>query len=253
MIATATAAVTTVTRRCDGAAMTTVMDSNGRCNGNTTIGKRLGERILAPKRQDFDAVDNMRDKLRDEYVVEIDDQNKDGEGDESNIVSREEWEDGEAKDRDANGSVDFVNGGGGAKNKDKETENDAVMMEDDDSDSGGALLSSLSDLLDEHASLSTMTNPDCPRAEGEALGGRSAGEREEERAYCPSSLTQESNICKPLSDDNIKMVLFCVKTRIVAKDPLIDPADGFSLLLYSDNSHIFLQNNSCALSVVDSN
>ena len=158
--------------------MTTVMDSNGRCNGNTTIGKRLGERILAPKRQDFDAVDNMRDKLRDEYVVEIDDQNKewmvvaprggwwskdkDGEGDESNIVSREEWEDGEAKDRDANGSVDFVNGGGGAKNKDKETENDAVMMEDDDSDSGGALLSSLSDLLDEHASLSTMTNPDCP-------------------------------------------------------------------------------------------
>ncbi len=102
-------------------------------------------------------------------------------------VNREEWEEGEDKDGDASGSIDFVNGGGGAKDKDKETENDMVTMEDDDCNRSGASLSSLPDVSDEHASLSTMTIPDCPRAEGEALGGRSASEWEEERAYRPSS------------------------------------------------------------------
>ena len=100
----------------------------------------------------------------------------DGEGDESNILSREEWEEGEDEDSGASGSVDFVNGGGGAKYEDEEPENDTVTMEDDDSD-----------VLDEHASLSTMTVPECPQAEGEALSGGSAGEREEEQAYHPSS------------------------------------------------------------------
>ena len=66
VIARATAAVTTVTQQQDGAAMATVMDSNGRCNGNATIGKRLGEMILAPKRRDFDTANNMRKKLRNE-------------------------------------------------------------------------------------------------------------------------------------------------------------------------------------------
>ena len=91
------------------------------------IGKRLGKRILAQKRQDFNVADNIRDKLPDEYVVEIGDQNKEwmvvasrggqwskdnnGEGDESNIMSREEWEEGEDKDGDVD--VGTNNGGGG--------------------------------------------------------------------------------------------------------------------------------------------
>ena len=141
------------------------------------IGKKLGERILARKRRDFDLADDIRDELRDEYVVEIDDQNKewmvvaprggmwskddDGGGDESNIVSREEWEAEEDEDGDASGSADFVNGGGGgAEDGDKEAENDTVTMEDDDCDSGGAPSSSSSDVSDEHASLSTMTVPE---------------------------------------------------------------------------------------------
>ena len=160
------------------------------------IKKRLGERILAQKRHDFNVADDTCDKLHNKYVVEIDNQNKEwmvvaprGRGwskndnrerDESNIVSREEWEEGEDKDGDASGSVDFVNGGSGADNKDKETENDTVMMEDDDSNSDGTLSSSLSDMSDEHASPPMMTVPDCPRAEGEALGGGSTSEREEE-------------------------------------------------------------------------
>ena len=77
------------------------------------IGKRLGERILTRKRWDFDVADDIRDELCNEYVVENDNQNKewmvvaprggrwskdnDGEGDESNIISREEWEEGEDK------------------------------------------------------------------------------------------------------------------------------------------------------------
>ncbi len=67
-----------------------------------------------PKRWDFDMADDIRNKLWDKYVVEIDDQNKEwmvvaprggrwskddnGEGYESNIVSREECEEGEDKD-----------------------------------------------------------------------------------------------------------------------------------------------------------
>ncbi len=78
------------------------------------IGKRLGERILARKRRDFDVANIIRDKLCDKYVVEINNQNKDwmmvaprggrwpkdsnGERDESDIVSREEWEEGGDKD-----------------------------------------------------------------------------------------------------------------------------------------------------------
>jgi len=143
------------------------------------IGKKLGERILARKRRDFDLADDIRDELRDEYVVEIDDQNKewmvvaprggmwskddDGGGDESNIVSREEWEAEEDEDGDASGGVDFVNGGGGggaAEDDDVEAENDMVTMEDGDIDSGGASSSSSSDMSDERASLSTMTVPE---------------------------------------------------------------------------------------------
>ena len=169
----------------------------------TEIGKRLDERILVWKRLDYDVANDIRGELCDEYVVEIDDQNKEGmvvaprggwwskdnngEGDESNIISREEWEEGEDKDGDASGSVDLVNDGGGTKDEDEETENDTVAMEEDDSDSGGALSLSLSSVSDEHASLSKMTVPDCPRAEGEASGGGSAGEREAEQAYHPSS------------------------------------------------------------------
>ena len=66
----------------------------------------MGKRILIRKRRDFEGANNICDKLCDEYVVEIDDQNKEwmavvprggrwpkdnnGEGDESNILSMEE-------------------------------------------------------------------------------------------------------------------------------------------------------------------
>jgi hypothetical protein len=73
------------------------------------IGKRLGDRILARKRRDFDMADDIRDELRNDYVVEIDDGNKewmivsprgamwdtndDNEnGGGMNVVSKEEWD-----------------------------------------------------------------------------------------------------------------------------------------------------------------
>ena len=40
------------------------------------IEKRLGERILRRKRWDFNVAEDIHDELRDEYVVEIDDPNK---------------------------------------------------------------------------------------------------------------------------------------------------------------------------------
>ena len=39
-------------------------------------GKRLGKRILARKRQNFDVASDIRNKLCNKYMVEIDDQNK---------------------------------------------------------------------------------------------------------------------------------------------------------------------------------
>jgi hypothetical protein len=95
----------------------------------------------------------------------------DGKGDESNIVSREKWEEWEDEDSNASGSIDFVNGGGNTKDEEEETENDTVT-EDDDSNSGGASSSSSSNVSDEHASLSTMTVLGCPRVEGESFGWR---------------------------------------------------------------------------------
>ena len=186
MITTAMAAAMTATRWRNGDATATVMDSDGRCNGNTMIEKKLGERILAWNCRDFDVAGNIRDKLRNKYLVEIDknkewmmvaprggrrskDDNR--EGDDSNIVSREEWEEGGDKDGDASSSIDFVNDGGGTKDEDEEAENVTVTMEDDNSNSDGALSSSSSDVSDEHASLTTMTIPNCPRAKGEASGG----------------------------------------------------------------------------------
>ena len=46
VIATATAAATTTTRRHNSEATAMVMDDDGRCNGNATIGKMLGKKIL---------------------------------------------------------------------------------------------------------------------------------------------------------------------------------------------------------------
>ena len=40
------------------------------------ISEKLGERILARKRRDFNLADDIRDELRGEYVVEIDDGSK---------------------------------------------------------------------------------------------------------------------------------------------------------------------------------
>ena len=81
------------------------------------IGKRLGDRILARKRRDFDMADDIRDELRNDYVVEIDDGNKewmiasprgamwdtndDNEnGGGMNVVSKEEWDAEDANDDD---------------------------------------------------------------------------------------------------------------------------------------------------------
>ena len=86
-----------------------------------TIGERLGDRILARKRRDFDTTDDIRDELRDDYAVEIDDGNKEwtivsprgamwadynndynnDDGGGKNVVSKEEW-DAEDDDGDVN-------------------------------------------------------------------------------------------------------------------------------------------------------
>ncbi len=124
------------------------------------IGKKLGERILARKRRDFDLADDIRDELRDQYVVEIDDGNKewmvvaprggrwsndDDEGnDDGNIVSKEEWDEDEDGEVDASG-VDF----------------DEVSADEDEADiSVTKVENGDSDKSDEHASLSTMTVPE---------------------------------------------------------------------------------------------
>ena len=70
MIATATAAAMTATRRHNSNAMAIVMDGNGQCNGNATIGKRLGKRILAQKCRDFDVANDIHHKLCNKYVME---------------------------------------------------------------------------------------------------------------------------------------------------------------------------------------
>jgi len=72
----------------------------------TKIGKLLGDRILARKCRDFNKADDIRDELREDYLVEIDDRSKDWvvvapegarwaddneEGDD-NIVSKQEWD-----------------------------------------------------------------------------------------------------------------------------------------------------------------
>lgn len=73
------------------------------------IGKKLAERILARKNRNFDLADDIRQELRDEYVVDVDDRTKtwridqpegavwsdDDEDDELasvNVVSKEEFE-----------------------------------------------------------------------------------------------------------------------------------------------------------------
>jgi hypothetical protein len=135
----------------------------------TAIAKKLGKRILVRKRHKFVLADDIRSYLQDMYVVEIDNWSKawmvvaprGGRGqttttkaEESYIVSRKEWEEEEDKGSNASSSVDFVNGS--STNKD-EVKNDMVAMKDDISNCSGASLSSLPDLSDEHASLSTKT------------------------------------------------------------------------------------------------
>jgi len=134
------------------------------------IGEKLGERILARKRRDFVLADDIRDELRDEYVVEIDNGSKEwmvvaprggrwsNDGDESedgNVVSKQEWDEEEDEEGDTS-SVDFVNGSA----HDDDAEIGTMAMEDDDGNHGGASSSSSSDLSVDHASLSTMTVPE---------------------------------------------------------------------------------------------
>ena len=42
----------------------------------TAIGKKLGKRILARKRHDFDLAEDIGNKLHNDYVVEINDRSK---------------------------------------------------------------------------------------------------------------------------------------------------------------------------------
>lgn len=77
------------------------------------IEKKLGDRILARKSRNFDLADDIREELLTVYMVDVDDRVKewmvmepeegawadDGDDDETNIVSKEEWDsDGEDKD-----------------------------------------------------------------------------------------------------------------------------------------------------------
>ena len=87
------------------------------------IGKKLGERVLARKRRDFDLADAIREELLTDYVVEIDDQRKewmvvsppdgaswsdDADDENVNVVSREEWEAEDDDDDDLDGDFDAV-------------------------------------------------------------------------------------------------------------------------------------------------
>ncbi|KAL3808132.1 hypothetical protein ACHAXA_004578 [Cyclostephanos tholiformis] len=147
--------------------MSSFIPDNDKC---VMIGKKLGERILARKRRDFDLADDIRDKLCGQYVVEIDDRSKewmviapkggrwlndDNEiKDNSNIVSKEEWDKEEDEEVDANG-IGFVDET--AYNDDPDIS--IAKMKAGESNSVDSP-SSTSDLSDEHASLSTMTIPE---------------------------------------------------------------------------------------------
>ena len=80
-------------------------------NVTAAVGRKLGKRITARKERDFDKADNIREDLRRDYMVEIDDRTKEWkvvspEGgrwadDEDasatdNVVIRQEWEDDSA-------------------------------------------------------------------------------------------------------------------------------------------------------------
>lgn len=82
------------------------------------IGKLLGDRILARKSRDFDKADDIRDELREVYVVEVDDRSKewvvtapegamwaddDDDKEDTNVVSKQEWDEDENEDNDKDG------------------------------------------------------------------------------------------------------------------------------------------------------
>jgi len=144
------------------------------------IGKLLGDRILARKCRDFDKADDIRDELREDYLVEIDDRSKDWvvvapegarwagdeeEGDD-NIVSKQEWneEDDEDSDETADDSdVDAFMEEVLGSSEDK----DGVSIEEGDSSSAS---------LDE-ASLMALTVPELKeilKSKGLKVGGKKA-------------------------------------------------------------------------------
>jgi hypothetical protein len=141
-----------------------------------TIGERLGDRILARKRRDFDTADDIRGELRDDYAVEIDDGNKEwtivsprgamwadddndynnDDGGGKNVVSKEEWDaeddDDDVNDDDEHKERDDV----GVGIDDYVTNGSAKEVEDEINDVAGTIVT-----MDNDAStLSTLTVPE---------------------------------------------------------------------------------------------
>ena len=145
------------------------------------IGKLLGDRILARKCRDFDKADDIRDELREDYMVEIDDRSKDWvvvapegarwadddeEGD-VDVVSKQEWDeedDEDSDDSDDDADIDaFMEEVLGSS----EDKGDEVSISEDDSSS---------ESLDE-ANLTAMTVPELKeilKSKGLKVGGKKA-------------------------------------------------------------------------------
>ena len=115
------------------------------------IGELLGQRVLARKARDFNAADDIRDELRDDYVVEIDDRSKD-----YVIVAPEgaEWSDDDDNDEEG-GDINIVS----KQEWDEEDDDDDEDDEDDEVDDDDEVEDASSSVLDETV-LSSMTVPE---------------------------------------------------------------------------------------------
>ena len=108
------------------------------------IGKKLGDRILARKARNFDLADDIRDELLNEYVVEVDDRakewmvvsprggqwslNDDDSDNETNIVSKQEWE----EEDDVEDDGEDVNINGWAEIADYDDDDDTAGVREGD-------------------------------------------------------------------------------------------------------------------------
>eukprot|EP00577_Skeletonema_sp_RCC1716_P006963 CAMPEP_0113388356 /NCGR_PEP_ID=MMETSP0013_2-20120614/9039_1 /TAXON_ID=2843 ORGANISM="Skeletonema costatum, Strain 1716" /NCGR_SAMPLE_ID=MMETSP0013_2 /ASSEMBLY_ACC=CAM_ASM_000158 /LENGTH=560 /DNA_ID=CAMNT_0000271339 /DNA_START=128 /DNA_END=1810 /DNA_ORIENTATION=- /assembly_acc=CAM_ASM_000158 len=103
------------------------------------IEKKLGERILARKARNFDLADDIREELLQDYMVDVDDRAKewmvmepeggawaDDEDDETNIVSKEEWESDVSVEEEEDDEGDIADDEVTAEEEDEEVEEEAV-------------------------------------------------------------------------------------------------------------------------------